>query len=865
MTVDEMRKIMRGKVVPEEVVPQNVINCIIDEEAEPTKPDAFSFLMRLRSLGIGSADFLNLLIGCGAPDNVVEKIKNNPAMNLQGLVLTLENSELSTDDYTRMLLTARQVWERTLTLRIEKAQKISREFEHEEYSNYEDNVDNAKEINPPIDEVSDNEAEDTDLNYDEDLQELSFTAVFEKINKEMLDGTLSGNYSEREELSEEPAAQDDEEGGFVHKEENGFDFEESGFVREEEGGFIHEEESRFVHEEEGGFVHEEEDGFVHEEEGGFVHEEESGFVHEEESEFAPEVDYIPEEPVVRENTELSFSMAFDKIKAEKQVEFSQPKNIGSKFEEPALSENSVESEIKTARQSKSADSGKRVELPDILGQESHEKEKKKTWGAYHKKAIIAAAAGAVALICAAVVIGLYFVKGSAAKLHFAKDNIEIFNKIYVAYEKSYSGGELASGFGEDHHTIFGDMLISGNDEKRCFGNFSIGSEIYTISEENITVSVVKDGTLTALEDLTPPENARFVAAFDNDGELFALFSGKQSGYIKIADGKADYTVYQDGILTDYDFTNGAIKLGTVYTPVFTHSFGTSDEDVYLPKTGAGVVKPISPSKIIISQSEGYSYGVSAEYSVQNGEMTNVCAVIGDLVAASADGRFALNGESGILLKAGDDDLSTTKTGKLTRAAFGKNGCALSEKDVENVTLYDENLKAASALSGITEEIGGMWFDGNVLTINGKTDSLLRVDCADFSKPQPMTLRSENGIVAGNSAITFEVTEKAVVATRYDLENGSAKKISEFSKELPAEQLATVAFDDPKTVVMSGAKSGFSYKYFDGVSVVSEYVLFESGSEPRTVSVFDDKTGFTAAFINGGVVSAVCAGGTKVLQ
>ena len=122
MTIDEMRDKMREKVVPEEVVPQNIINCLIDEDAEPPKLDAFTFLTRLRALGIGSADFLNLLEGCGAPESVVEKIRQNPAMNLQGLILTLDNSELTSEDYTRMMLVARQVWERTLTVRLEKSE-----------------------------------------------------------------------------------------------------------------------------------------------------------------------------------------------------------------------------------------------------------------------------------------------------------------------------------------------------------------------------------------------------------------------------------------------------------------------------------------------------------------------------------------------------------------------------------------------------------------------------------------------------------------------------------------------------------------------------------------------------------------------
>ena len=200
MTVEEMRREMREKVVPEEVVPQNVVNCLIDEDAEPPKLDAFAFLMRLRTLGIGSADFIALLEGCDAPESVVNKIKQNPAMNLQGLVLTLEGSELTTEDYTRMLLTARQVWERTLTLRLERSEKISLDMKTESEEAEEEHSESSKEDVYGETEEPDSADED-DFYYDEDLQEMSFTAVFNKINEEIREGVLT---------AEAPAAEPEE-------------------------------------------------------------------------------------------------------------------------------------------------------------------------------------------------------------------------------------------------------------------------------------------------------------------------------------------------------------------------------------------------------------------------------------------------------------------------------------------------------------------------------------------------------------------------------------------------------------------------------------------------------------------------------
>lgn len=120
MTVSQIRDLMMERVVPESLLPQNIPASLIDEDSAPPELDAFTFLNRLRSLGIGSADFLYLLKGCGAPDEAVEKIEQHPDMNLQSLIVTLDGSGLTPKDYTRMLYTARQLWERTITMRLEQ-------------------------------------------------------------------------------------------------------------------------------------------------------------------------------------------------------------------------------------------------------------------------------------------------------------------------------------------------------------------------------------------------------------------------------------------------------------------------------------------------------------------------------------------------------------------------------------------------------------------------------------------------------------------------------------------------------------------------------------------------------------------------
>ena len=121
MTVSKIRELMQERVIPESVLPDSIAGFLSDEEAPP-ELDAFTFLNRLHSLGIGSADFLYLLQGCGAPEEAVRKIQEHPDMNLQSLIVTLDGSGLTPKDYTRMLYTARQLWERTLTMRIDPEQ-----------------------------------------------------------------------------------------------------------------------------------------------------------------------------------------------------------------------------------------------------------------------------------------------------------------------------------------------------------------------------------------------------------------------------------------------------------------------------------------------------------------------------------------------------------------------------------------------------------------------------------------------------------------------------------------------------------------------------------------------------------------------
>lgn len=166
---------MTDKIVPESVVPQNIAACLMEDNPTIPELDAFTFLNRVRALGIGSADFLYLLKGCGAPEEAIEKIESNPAMNLQSLIVTLDRSGLTSKDYTRMLYTARQMWERTLTMQISDLEdeeeehipspaEIAEETDNDEYEDITDSTDSENETDDQIegsDEITENDKEET--------------------------------------------------------------------------------------------------------------------------------------------------------------------------------------------------------------------------------------------------------------------------------------------------------------------------------------------------------------------------------------------------------------------------------------------------------------------------------------------------------------------------------------------------------------------------------------------------------------------------------------------------------------------------------------------------------------------------------
>ena len=772
----DTRREMLHKVVPEDVLPQNIINLMIDETAEPPEPDAFTFLMRLRDLGIGSTDFLYLLEGCGAPESAVERIRSNPAMSLQGLILTLENSRLTGEDYTRMLYTARQIWERTLTMRLERTEQISE-------GEYPDEIDDVDES----DEIAD----------EEQFDEASFTEVFDKINGELCEPVGESAASE----ADEPAEQ-----GFIEYEEqeSAAEYEAAEPLAEQRGSFT----------------------------------ETFGRITVEAAESVSNPVPAAEEEIP-ETAGESFTEAFDRVTEE--VMGSAPSGYsGDTTMIVKIDPEQIREEL-----ARLTEGGEEEEYEDSPLPEEFEE---RAPSPYHKRALFIGAAGAAAVIACGVAAGMLF--APRGTVSYAADEREVFADIYDSYYAGVAGGENVCAFPDGNCEVFGDLLISSEG----LGVFTDGNCIYDVGYEIISVNLFADGNLTVSEDLIPPENSRFVAAFDDNGALIAVFSGKQSGFMRIDDGKTQYIARQDGVLTDYRAENGKITLATVYTPTFTHSFTANDTNVYLPCFGLDEVKPIPAKNVILSGTAGYSYAVNAAYKTADGAVESSAAALGNPLFASADGCCVMIGDDGMILEMGDKP-SFVKCGKATLAAFCENGSAILEDGT--VYIRDRNGTVTAKVENLAEAPQSLRFSGDFLIISGKEKVILSLDCLDIKNPKTAELRAVQGKVSGDSAVVLESADSSVTLTRYASENGKPKAVANVTKNISGDtdsKPRVIA----NTVVFTEDSCIAAFDYFDGVSVVSQLELF--GKEQKSLTLYDDKTGFAFAFVQNGKFYAVSSSG-----
>lgn len=875
MTVGEMREIMRRRVVPEDIVPQNVIGLLMDDEenAAPPELDAFTFLTRLRGLGIGSADFLYLLEGCEAPQQVIDKIKNNPAMNLQGLILTLENSELTADDYSRILYTARQIWERTLTLRLEKSEMVLQgDDDEDDYSEP-----TFEEVMEELEHIGERSAESVPEEFAEEapqefIEEAEKTVVTEELAPSVSVLGFADKDAPQEEVIEEP--QDPE----YYEEPAGEPAAVSGNTEEflAEGGYDEAEE--FSEEQE----YEPDEDAEESDIGEFADEydEVSEDYTEEHPVFTEEIEPVSQ-PYNGETTAIiqidqemlrqNLERLAEEEAAERRAEAAKAAAEKAQQEARAAYEaaRAEEEEQSAGEETEPDDDDKPEERPVRTARQAPFVVSIQNDHPYHKGAIIAAAVGAVVVFGASV--GVQFIPEVTAKaeikgVDFAEDSTAVFSQIYYAYKDEIPGGRNAVEGVYDYNKIFGDLLVRADG----FGTFSEGDKVYTVTMEAVETKEFKGGELAALDDILPPKGTQIVDAFEDNSALIAVFTGKaECGFMKISGGTALYTVSQDGFMTDFDYKDGDILIGSVYKPAFSQSFKVENEDIYLPKLGTEK-KPISPQSVILSGTRGYSYAVSAAYSTADGSVKSSRAAIGDPVCASADGRYIMSGESvlvdkdgnrsvnGVLISVGEE-VTAVSTDVIKAAAFFENGCATYENGVINIR--DKDFEAVAQLKNPAQPVASIRFDGSLLLVNGEDGTFLTMDCSDPKNPETAALKSVDGAVYGDNALVYGKAANSMTLSHYKLENGSASLVNTLTKTMDIDLLNTLEFGGVNTVIMDGVRFGAAYRYFDGVSVMSGYaVMSDSGEESPSKELFDDRTGFTLAFKHGGTIYALCGGG-----
>lgn len=784
MTVSQLREYMMFKVVPEKVMPQNIEALLMDEDDELPELDAFTFLNRLRALGIGSADFIYLLKGCDAPAEVVEKIESNPAMNLNSLILTLEESDLRAQDYTRMLYTARQLWERTMTMRLQQQASAEDESDVKEYTprphyaeSYPSNAaeytlpeteDIPEEICYGADEDDFAETEPSEAETEEEIPDLS-EETFEETAEEPAEyfPQSAAETSSSETAAESPATVSDDT-----------DFTIEKIIAEIEGINA-------------------EDNEPPEDDGSGVSI--SANVFTETAQFAP----------LDESSEaLGLNITANIITETAQLE-------------------------------------KIQYTPREEDDEADEDEKD-----LHKTALIASAAGAAVLIGASVIISaMGFEHTEAPAVRYAADSAEIFAQIYSAYNDGLVDG--AADFIPPAETLFSNLLI----EQDGFGTYSDDSHAYVCSANDITLYTFTNGELKPDGTLPAPDGAMFVGFYENEDALLAVFDGDSAGFMRIENGEEKFTASQSGSLCDIDFSDGTISLGTIAVPDFSENFRIEQTERYLPAVCGEV---IPAERVLLCESRGCSYALSVRYSAADGTAELLCAALGDAVYASADGSLcALKcAESTMLINALGEQPTCSKQSANLLAAAGKNGIsATAEQSETGVDIYiRNNFEPISVLSNVPQGICSLDIeDSTLLAYDESGKMLLAAEISDAQAPSALTPERARGIVRGDYALLKYKTENGILLSLVKRDN-TAEALYEYEKPLSPEELASLEFGGAETCVISGSTAGMAYRWFDGVSVVSEFALF--GADRRISTLYDDKTGITAAAMLGTKVYAM---------
>ncbi|MCH5203488.1 MAG: hypothetical protein J1F03_02010 [Oscillospiraceae bacterium] len=903
MTVEEMRAIMRRRVVPENLVVQNIVEYLMDDSAQLPQLNAFTFLSRLQQLGMASADFVVLLEGCGVPQDLVDKIKANPAMNLNNLVLTFENSGLTSEDYSRILYTARLVWEQTQTSGGTVVPFTNENRYQQNAKSYQ-----GKTVSELFDDEPE-ESDDTSNDYDDEptfeeiirhIHSTNFADVPEKMPEET---AVEEPTNEETAHSEEASSEEDDANDAVYEAKAEDEPIEAAFEEAREKTDIENIEEDMseddVSETEQNEAQTPED--TPEENARPVNLDDTStlIISIDQEQLKNEIKQSSEES--EKADELSENTAEDKPDAEDEKidEENSDKDGGSEeanipnektdysYDNISDDENGDdESADDESNEDSRKDEDHSDEEPDddnYSEENEYENTEKLRASGYNKPALITSAAGAfvLLLICA---FFTFFLKidGTKKNLVYAKNAEEIFTEVYDSYTAGNMGGENAQEYFKGER-LFGTILVSEDD----FGMFSDGKIVYTAFANKITAHDELDVNTGSQRDILPPENTRFVEIWESKSSIIAVFSGTECGFMRIEKGEVTFTVRQDGGLCDFAVEENEISFGSVYVPHYTRNFTAADTDEYLPRLGKNEKAVISAENIVLGNVSGCSFAVWGKYSLSDGSTVLARAAIGDPVYSGAYGVCAMNytdkdgGVFGRIIRFSDEPsqepseenskeqeenasnrLFIVQTDKISAAADGKNAFALIDGNI--VKIFNEELEAKSGLENLSQIPVGMRFDGDVLLLNGENGIFRAVDCSDTDAPAAIEAKKANGAVSKDSAVLFEKDSAggSLKATLMKIENGEAKQIGVYSIKLSQSEMDSLELGGANTIAVSGESCAFSYKYFDGVSVISVCALF--GEKSSEMSLFDDKTGFNAVFTHNGKIIAVSSRGAEIV-
>lgn len=847
-----MSALMRRRVVPENLVVQNIVEYLMDESAQLPELTAFSFLNRLHELGLGSADFVSLLEGCGAPESAVQKIKANPAMNLQNLILTLEDSGLTSEDYSEMLYTARLVWEQTQTSGgtiVPNTNDSDEEYESspeetaallfdEDNSgeNY-DNTEKPQDFSDKPQEVHETQTiskvslktpvkiAETPAEEGLEDEEPTFEEIMKHISSSKKRGAPAETVSESEETASADNNADNSENSETFTDDSDDDFSVEILAEE---GQIDEQIAEDI--------------------------------------LTDEVSDIPNSIKTKEDIEKKseeISKALEKILNENSDEFSDTfdDNGGDNSEEKPEEDTDESSEKSDDNDENTEpnDEEKRGEITDEDDNDDEEEtERRLSASGYNKIALILSGAGAAVLLVLCAVFTLFPKAAKADKpLSYAESFEKIFAEVYESYSAGNMGGDNAQKYfaGEK---MFGNILVSQDG----FGMLSDGEVVYTAAEDKLTHYNL-DGNTESPVEILPPENTRFVEFIQSDSSITAVFSGAECGFMRIEKGAVTFTVRQDGELCDFSVDGGEISFGSVYVPHYTKSFTAVDINEYIPRVGKDEKAVIMSDSIVLGGESGCSFAVWGKYSLADGTVISAKAALGNPVYAGAYGVCAMN------VKDGDseygriiglyDEPKVIKTDKITAAADSKNASAFLQGDVVNI--YDSVLSAASVLSNLPQAPKTLKFDGSILLLCGNDGVFSTINCDIPKAPVPTDIQKANGVISGGNAALFSV-DKLLEVTFMQLENGTTKQLGVYTKRLSETELPTLELSGAKLTAFCGGSCAIAYKYFDGVSVVSECAVF--GGTNSVETLFDDKTGYTAVFGHNGKIIAVNSTGAQVV-